>query len=101
MLQLLAESLVLAIAGGGLGLLLAYLAIGPVQTLSAGSIPRVQDVSIDGNVLAFALGLTLADGPPVRSRAGLAGVAARHRRGAEGRRAVVLDRRAADGCATR
>ena len=61
-LQLLAESLVLALAGGGLGLLLAYLAIGPVQTLSAGSIPRVQDVSIDRNVLAFALGLTMFTG---------------------------------------
>src|SRR3982751_4646763 len=56
-LQLLAESLVLAVVGGGFGLLLAYLAIGPVQALSAGSIPRVQDVSIDGTVLAFALGI--------------------------------------------
>ena len=45
------------VAGGGLGLLLAYLAIEPVQALSAGSIPRVADVAIDGNVLAFALGL--------------------------------------------
>jgi putative ABC transport system permease protein len=61
-LQLLAESLVLAIAGGGLGLLLAYLTIGPVQALSAGSIPRVQDVAIDRNVLGFALGLTLVTG---------------------------------------
>jgi len=61
-LQLLTESLVLAIAGGGLGLLLAYLAIGPVQVLSAGSIPRVQDVSIDRNVLAFVLGATLVTG---------------------------------------
>ncbi|MEO7270395.1 MAG: ABC transporter permease, partial [Vicinamibacterales bacterium] len=61
-LQLLAESLVLAVVGGGFGLLLAYLAIGPVQALSAGSIPRVQDVSIDGSVLAFALGMTLLTG---------------------------------------
>ena len=61
-LQLLSESLVLALAGGGLGLLLAYAAIGPVQKLSAGSIPRVQDVSIDGAVLAFSLGLTLLTG---------------------------------------
>src|SRR4029079_17884406 len=61
-LQLLTESLVLAIAGGGLGLLLGYLPIGPVQVLSAGSIPRVQDVSIDRNVLAFVLGATLVTG---------------------------------------
>jgi putative ABC transport system permease protein len=61
-LQLLAESLVLAVIGGGLGLLLAYLAIHPVQTLSAGSIPRVNDISIDGNVLAFSLAVTLITG---------------------------------------
>src|SRR3954453_4583128 len=61
-LQLLAESLVLALVGGGLGLLLAYLAIGPVQALSAGSIPRVQDIAIDRTVLAFALGVTLLTG---------------------------------------
>ena len=52
--QMLAESLVLAIAGGALGVLLGYLAIAPIQTLSAGSIPRVADVRIDGTVLAFA-----------------------------------------------
>ena len=47
-LQMLSESLVLALAGGALGLLLAYLAIAPIQTLSAGSIPRVNDITIDG-----------------------------------------------------
>jgi ABC-type antimicrobial peptide transport system permease subunit len=52
-LQLLAESLVLAVAGGALGLLLAYFAVPLVRTLSAGSIPRVNDVTLDGNVLAF------------------------------------------------
>ena len=61
-LQLLAESLVLAILGGGLGLLFAYLAIPAVQALSAGSIPRVNDISIDGRVLAFSLGVTLLTG---------------------------------------
>lgn len=53
-LQMLAESLVLAIAGGVLGVLLAYVAIQPIRTLSAGSIPRVADVVIDARVLAFA-----------------------------------------------
>ena len=76
-LQLLAESLVLAIAGGGLGLLLAYLAIGPVQALSAGSIPRVQDVSIDRQRARVRLGHDAGHGPAVRARAGLAGVAVR------------------------
>src|SRR4029453_3931539 len=61
-LQLLAESLVLAVAGGGLGLLLAYAAIPAVRTLSAGSIPRVNDVSIDGSGLAFSMALALLTG---------------------------------------
>jgi putative ABC transport system permease protein len=61
-LQLLSESLVLAVAGGALGLLLAYFAIGPVQALSAGGIPRVKDIAIDRSVLLFSLGLTLVTG---------------------------------------
>ena len=52
--QMLSESLVLAIVGGALGVVLGYLAIAPIQTLSAGSIPRVADVRVDGSVLAFA-----------------------------------------------
>jgi putative ABC transport system permease protein len=61
-LQLLAESLVLAAAGGGLGLLFAYIAIPAVRTLSAGTIPRVNDIAIDGSVLAFSLGVSLLTG---------------------------------------
>ena len=61
-LQMLAESLVLAIAGGALGLLLAYLAIPAIRTLSAGGIPRVDDVSIDARVLGFAAFLSMATG---------------------------------------
>jgi putative ABC transport system permease protein len=61
-MQMLGESLVLALAGGLLGVGLAYLAITPLQTLSAGSIPRVADVTIDRNVLAFSLGVSLLTG---------------------------------------
>ena len=61
-LQMLSESLVLSLAGGALGLLLAYLAIGPIRTLSAGSIPRVDDIAIDTTVLAFALAVSLLTG---------------------------------------
>ncbi len=60
--QMLIESLVLAIVGGAAGVLLAYLAITPIQTLSAGSIPRVLDVTLDRNVLAFTVLVTLATG---------------------------------------
>jgi putative ABC transport system permease protein len=61
-LQMLAESVVLAIAGGALGLLLAYVAIPSIKTLSAGSIPRVADLSIDGAVFAFVAGVSLMTG---------------------------------------
>ena len=60
--QMLAESLVLAFVGGGLGLLLGYLAIAPIQTLSAGSIPRVADVAIDGRVLLFTAAASILTG---------------------------------------
>ena len=45
--QMLVESFVLAAAGGVLGLGFAFLVLRPIQALSAGSIPRVQDISID------------------------------------------------------
>jgi putative ABC transport system permease protein len=53
MTQMVAESLVLALAGGTVGVLFAYLAIQPIRTLNAGTIPRVQEVAIDGSVLTF------------------------------------------------
>jgi putative ABC transport system permease protein len=61
-LQMIAESLVLAVAGGAAGLLLAYLAIGPIQTLGAASLPRVADITLDRTVLAFAFVVTIATG---------------------------------------
>jgi putative ABC transport system permease protein len=60
--QMLAESLVLALAGGALGLLLAWLAITPIQALGQGRMPRVADISLDGTVLAFALLVSVATG---------------------------------------
>ncbi|HEU4893788.1 MAG TPA: ABC transporter permease [Vicinamibacterales bacterium] len=61
-LQMIAESLVLALAGGAAGVLLAYLAIAPIQSLGANSVPRVADITLDRNVLAFAFVLTIATG---------------------------------------
>jgi putative ABC transport system permease protein len=61
-MQMLSESLVLALAGGAFGLLFAYLAIPLVQSLSAGSIPRVADVTIDRTVLVFVLAASLLTG---------------------------------------
>ena len=60
--QMFSESLVLAVVGGALGVLIGYLAITPIQTLGAGSIPRVADVRLDGTVLAFAALASLVTG---------------------------------------
>ena len=60
--QMLTESLVLALAGGALGILLAWLSIAPIQALGTGSIPRVLDVTLDRTVLGFAVAVTLATG---------------------------------------
>jgi putative ABC transport system permease protein len=61
-LQMLVESLVLAIAGGSVGLVLAWLAIPAIQSLGATNIPRVADVTIDLRVLAFTFAAALVTG---------------------------------------
>lgn len=61
-LQMLTESLVLALLAGSLGLLLAHVLISPIQALGAGTIPRVDDVVIDSRILLFVLGMSLVTG---------------------------------------
>lgn len=51
--QLLTESVVLALAGGALGIGLAYLALHWVRLLGPQSVPRVNDVGIGVTALAF------------------------------------------------
>jgi predicted permease len=60
--QLLVESLVLAVAGGALGLLLALWGVDILKSMGSGSIPRLETVSADGRVLGFSAGLTLLTG---------------------------------------
>lgn len=60
--QMLIESLVLASAGGLLGILLAWASIAPIQSLGVDSIPRVLDISLDRTVLGFALLLSMTTG---------------------------------------
>ncbi len=73
--QLLTESLVLALAGGAGGVLLAFGGVRLLAALGASSIPRVQGAVIDGRVLAAALvasvGTALAFGlvPALRATA--------------------------------
>jgi predicted permease len=62
MRQLLTESLVLAVLGGALGLLFAYWGVQSILGLSAETLPRVEDVSVDVRVVAFGLLLAGATG---------------------------------------
>ncbi|HVL67997.1 MAG TPA: ABC transporter permease [Vicinamibacterales bacterium] len=55
--QLLTESLVLGLLGGLAGLALAYWGVQSLLGLSAGTLPRVDDVRMDVRVIAFGLGL--------------------------------------------
>ena len=53
--QVLAESFVLSAIGGALGLVVAWAGVRFVHALPEGSLPRMQDVRLDGGVLLFAL----------------------------------------------
>jgi predicted permease len=60
--QLLTETLLLAGAGGALGLLLAYGTLTSASTLLASQLPRATEISIDGPVLLFAVGVSMLTG---------------------------------------
>jgi predicted permease len=60
--QLLTESTLLAIAGGALGVLLAVWSLRWIHVLGTQSIPRLQDIAIDGRVLLFTLSLSVFSG---------------------------------------
>ncbi|HEU4628254.1 MAG TPA: ABC transporter permease [Gemmatimonadaceae bacterium] len=103
--QLVVESLVLAVAGGVLGALVAVAGVHTLVALRPPDIPRLDAVSVDGRVLAFTLaaslltGLLFGVGPALRAarpgnglaltlRAGGRGAAGEGRRGV--RRALVV-----------
>jgi putative ABC transport system permease protein len=60
--QVLSESLLLAVIGGALGLLLGHLAVRAFVAANPGSIPRAAEVALDGRVVLFTLGVALATG---------------------------------------
>ncbi len=60
--QLLTEGLVLALAGGALGVSFAYIGIAVMRKLSLGNIPRFDQVTVDHTVLAFTILLTALTG---------------------------------------
>jgi predicted permease len=62
MAQLLAESVLLALFGGVLGLLLAALALNPIRALVPTGLAAVADVTLDPSVMLFTLVASLATG---------------------------------------
>ncbi|MEK6321114.1 MAG: ABC transporter permease [Acidobacteriota bacterium] len=60
--QLLTESVALALLGGVMGLLLAVWGIELLTSLGPESIPRINEVRLDGRVLAFTLTVSLVSG---------------------------------------
>lgn len=60
--QLLTESVLLAAAGGALGLLLAIWGKAGTLSLVSGSLPRAQDVSLDWRVLLFTFVISIVSG---------------------------------------
>ncbi len=60
--QLLTESLMIAIAGGGAGLLLAIWAVNWLVSLGPETIPRVHEISVDTRVAGFTLLVSVATG---------------------------------------
>lgn len=59
MRQLLTESLILALLGGGLGLGAAYWAMLSLVRMGPPDIPRLANVALEGNVFSFAAGVSL------------------------------------------
>jgi predicted permease len=53
--HMLVESLLLALIGGSLGILLAYFGVGLLARFGPADIPRLSEVSLDARVLVFAL----------------------------------------------
>ena len=60
--QLLTESVLLGILGGAAGLAVAQLSLSVVRRMNPGNIPRLEDIGINGTVLAFTFGVSLATG---------------------------------------
>jgi putative ABC transport system permease protein len=60
--QLLGESIILSLSGGGLGLFAAHFAINLLVKVFADKLPRMADINLNGPVLAFTFALSIATG---------------------------------------
>lgn len=52
--QLIAESMVLALTGGAIGVVAASLGVRALAVVAAARVPRIEEISVDGRVLLFA-----------------------------------------------
>jgi putative ABC transport system permease protein len=60
--QFLTESVLLALAGGILGLGIAVWGVDALRALEPGTVPRLQEIRLDGRALAFAFVLSIGTG---------------------------------------
>ena len=91
--QMLAESVLLAVPGGALGLALAVVLVRLIARMHAGTLPRIGDAGLDPSLVAFTAIVSLAAGllfglaPAIQlSRPALAGALGENSRGATGGR---------------
>lgn len=61
-LQMITESLTLALLGGAAGLIVAWWSLRAIAHFGPANIPRLKDVSVDYSVLAFTFGVSLLAG---------------------------------------
>jgi putative ABC transport system permease protein len=60
--ELLLESLVLGVAGGALGVAVAYTTLRVLAVMNPGNLPRLDEIAIDRTVLLFSLSISLVAG---------------------------------------
>jgi predicted permease len=60
--ELLLESMLLAMGGGALGLVLAYAGLNFLVAIGPANLPRLSEISVDARALAFTIGLSLISG---------------------------------------
>ncbi len=67
--QLLTENMLLAAAGGAIGVALSFWTMRAMSALPANALPRINPVQIDGQVLAFTVAVSLLSGDSLRADA--------------------------------
>lgn len=60
--QFLTESILLALMGGTLGLVLTVWMLSGIRALGSASVPRIHEIVMDGGVFLFTLGLSIVSG---------------------------------------